>query len=166
MQTVRFFIPGDPPTATAQQKGVAIVRGRPRFYTKKSVAAARLYFAAHLRQHRPKPPFQGPVSLRVQFALPHPKAAARRSAVPPDAPHVERPDADNLAKLLVDAMTDAGFWLDDSQVFDLSVTKFRSSRTGVAVDVLAFDDADECRRSFFPEHPGEAGAGRGKDAEP
>ena len=42
-----------------------------------------------------------------------------------DAPrwHVKKPDADNLAKAVLDALTDMKLWLDDSQVVSLSVTK-------------------------------------------
>lgn len=51
-------------------------------------------------------------------------------------PHTERPDADNLVKSILDAMTRARVWVDDAQVFDLRVRKWRGAvpRWEVRVD--------------------------------
>ncbi len=48
---------------------------------------------------------------------------------------LHKPDVDNLAKLILDAMTKAGYWLDDNQVCDLRVTKYNSPIGGLAVTV-------------------------------
>jgi len=37
--------------------------------------------------------------------------------------HIQKPDADNLAKLVLDRLTKAGVWSDDSVVIMLTVTK-------------------------------------------
>lgn len=42
-------------------------------------------------------------------------------------PHTERPDADNLVKSILDAMTRACVWVDDAQVFSLRVDKWRGA---------------------------------------
>jgi crossover junction endodeoxyribonuclease RusA len=59
------------------------------------------------------------VSLSLEFVLPRPKSAPKRST----PPAVTRPDADKLARAAGDAIGSAGVWNDDSQVTDLHVTK-------------------------------------------
>lgn len=53
-------------------------------------------------------------------------------------PHTAKPDADNLAKAVLDAMTRAGAWKDDSQVSSLRVMKYYGTageRTGVMITI-------------------------------
>jgi Holliday junction resolvase RusA-like endonuclease len=37
--------------------------------------------------------------------------------------HAQKPDADNVGKAVLDALTDCGAWVDDSQVASLPVIK-------------------------------------------
>jgi Holliday junction resolvase RusA-like endonuclease len=57
--------------------------------------------------------------------------------------HVSKPDADNLAKLVLDCITRGGrIWRDDSQVARLRVDKFwaiTDARIGVYVSVERFE---------------------------
>jgi len=48
-------------------------------------------------------------------------------------PHASKPDADNLAKSTVDALTMVGAFVDDCQVFDLRVIKRYGNPAGVLV---------------------------------
>lgn len=48
-----------------------------------------------------------------------------------------RGDVDNLAKSVLDAMTAAGIWQDDSQVVELTCRKGYGSADGVSVRVVA-----------------------------
>jgi Holliday junction resolvase RusA-like endonuclease len=60
--------------------------------------------------------------------------------------HVSKPDADNLAKLVLDRITRGGrIWRDDSQVAKLSVHKFwaiTDARIGVYVSVQRFEGSE------------------------
>ena len=38
-------------------------------------------------------------------------------------PHTVKPDIDNLVKAVMDALTTAGWWIDDTQVWSLSTSK-------------------------------------------
>jgi len=59
-----------------------------------------------------------PVSVRLEFVLPRPKSAPKRST--PSA--TKRPDVDKLARAILDALT--GVWItDDSHVTDLYAHK-------------------------------------------
>lgn len=63
-------------------------------------------------------PWAGPCSARLVFALPRPQRP------PSPFPTGKRSgDLDKLARAVLDAATDAGLWLDDAQVVDLSATK-------------------------------------------
>lgn len=69
---------------------------------------------------------QGPVRLCVRFYMPRPKNHLNSvGLLKKNAPdhHTKKPDLDNLAKSVMDAMTAAGVWLDDSQVCSVYLEK-------------------------------------------
>lgn len=71
-----------------------------------------------------EPLLGGGLWLEVEFHLPRPAALRRKK----DPDHAlwnarKRPDLDNLAKAVMDAMTKAGVWDDDGQVCDLRLRK-------------------------------------------
>lgn len=73
-----------------------------------------------------------PVHVRAVFVFERPKSVKR------DAPSV-KPDVDKLARALLDAVTDAGVWKDDSQVTDLHVEKVYGAAPGVHVVISRAD---------------------------
>lgn len=62
----------------------------------------------------------GPLSVRLVFALPRPASAPKTRRVWPSG---KVGDVDKLARTVLDALSDAGVWLDDAQVVDLHVVK-------------------------------------------
>ena len=54
---MNFFLAIDPPTATAQEKQVRIIHGKPVFYDPAPVKSAKNLLIAQLLQHRPKFPY-------------------------------------------------------------------------------------------------------------
>lgn len=76
-----------------------------------------------------KPPLTGPVNLNVTFLLPRPKAHYRTGAkaheLKPSAPtwSPKKPDLDKLLRALLDALTTAQVWGDDSQVATVHARK-------------------------------------------
>lgn len=77
---------------------------------------------------RPDQPFAGPVSLALHFNFPRPKAhfKGKGHLLKDSAPCfcTSKPDADNLAKAVMDALTQlGGFWKDDAQVTRLLISK-------------------------------------------
>jgi len=101
---------------------------------------------AACRDFGPQETLQGPVWLSVSFFFPRPKShmGTGRNAgkLKPSAPalHVQRPDVDNLAKGVMDAMTQAGVWRDDDQIVRLIVAKAwrdPGEMPGVEIEVRA-----------------------------
>lgn len=114
---ISFKVPGEPETATAQQKGIKVKRSRtgkyyPKFYEKPEVREAkeRLYYRLH--DFVPTVPIDGPIELCVAWMFPRGSKPKRYINQPKDT----RPDCDNLSKALLDCMTDLGFWHDDGQI--------------------------------------------------
>jgi Holliday junction resolvase RusA-like endonuclease len=71
----------------------------------------------------------GPVMMELQFAMPRPKSHFNSKGVlRAESPSFfdGKPDADNLAKAVMDALTQLQVWKDDSQVAVLHVQKFYS----------------------------------------
>lgn len=106
---MNFFIAIHPPTATAQERKVKVINGKPIFYDPPAVKSAKELLSAYLAQHRPPQPLTGGLSLRVLWLFP-------RGAHPHGAWRTTKPDTDNLQKMLKDCMTRVGFWEDDAQV--------------------------------------------------
>jgi len=101
------------------------------------------------REHRAQPliidPF-GAFEVKLTFFFRRPKSHyGKRGHVKASAPvcHVSKPDADNLAKLVLDRITRGErIWRDDSQVAKLSVHKFwaiTDARIGVYLSVERFE---------------------------
>lgn len=134
---VRIRLDCTPPTSTAQHKGVFILGGRPRFYTKPEVRRAEDFLAALLAPHRPPEPFDCPIALRVTWLFPYRKSERRgvvKSGTP--IPHTSRPDLDNLEKSPLDVMTRLRFWTDDSLVAFKSTAKLWAANPGIYIDVI------------------------------
>jgi len=127
-------MPIHPPTVTAQEHKVRVVRGKPMFYDTPRLKEARSTFENLLRQQRPEAPLEGPVALTVDWHFPtksHKEGTYR----------VTRPDTDNLQKLLKDCMTRVGFWNDDAQVCREEVTKrWSRQKPGIHIKVVSIHD--------------------------
>ena len=114
------------PSATAQQKGVRIVHGKPMFYEKAEVKTARQMFTLELKPHAPKTPSDKPIKLYVWFAFDVKDKKLWGQYKP------TRPDTDNSLKLLKDCMTGL-FFKDDSQVVEETVIKTYAEKATIMI---------------------------------
>lgn len=128
---IEFFLAMDPPTVTAQQHQVIVRNGKPAFYDPDRLKDARRKLTNALHPRRPKTPFRGPLRLIVKWCF---RANAQH---PADTWRVERPDTDNLNKLLKDVMTDCGYWADDAQVCSEIIEKFWAATPGIWIHIEA-----------------------------
>lgn len=116
-----FIVYGDPKPQgskrgfVTQQGRVAMVEqaGRPLKVWRDTVT--RTAVSERIRQHW-TPYTEGPLRVDVVFTMKEP--ARPKYHLP-----AVRPDADKLARAVLDALTDAHVWGDDSQVVDLRVKK-------------------------------------------
>ena len=125
MIALEFFAAGVP---KPQPRVKAFVRGRhASVYTPDTADAwkAEVRRAALAKCTTPEP-LRGPLSVHLTFLMPRPKSRKV------DVWHTSRPDADNLAKAVLDALGDACIWCDDAQVACLSAKKFYAAGTNDA----------------------------------
>lgn len=125
---IEFFMAMDPPTCTYQEKGVAVINGKPVFYDPPEVKAARLKLRDHLAKHMPVEQYKCGIRLVVKWCFPkgrHGNGEYR----------ITKPDTDNLQKLLKDCMTAAGFWKDDALVASEIVEKFWADIPGIYIRI-------------------------------
>lgn len=134
---IAFKIPGDPPTATAQQKGQNRKTGK--YYKTPELRDAEQKYMAYAAQARPAEPIAGPVRLTVVFSFDH--HGRHRDG----EPKTTKPDTDNLVKLLKDVLTKVGYWKDDAQVYDEHVIKVWEERPGILVLIQAEVDNEQAR---------------------
>ena len=107
------------PHATAQQRRFTAGGNHPTSGMKKAAATWQALF----EHFAPDMPFARGVPLKVEIVL----CFNGKKLL---APMVTRPDIDNLAKMILDAMTRARFWEDDNQVATLHITKCIYSSQG------------------------------------
>ncbi len=119
--TAEMFLPGRPPTATAQTAAWSVRHGRPVSYQPETLKLARATLMEWLAPHRLSEPIEGPVRVTVKWLYP---GGSRKLAHDDWAWKTTRPDLDNLQKLLQDCMTQSGFWGDDNQVTSMISEKF------------------------------------------
>jgi len=147
MKRLSFEILGNPVPQPRPRATVMKVAGRPtaRVYQDKRHPVnlwkllVRDAFAANARGVR----FRCPVSIRLDFRMSRPKTMVWKSKPMPRAWDTRKGgkyggDVDNLAKSVLDALTDCGCWDDDAQVVGLIVTKViaaGSEEPGVSVSI-------------------------------
>lgn len=135
MQTISFFIAGQ-----------AVPKGRPRFfnrgkffgtYTPGKTRMWEQFVQFQAVKHKPKDLPECPIEMQLIFTLPRPKSLPKKVTH-----HTKKPDADNLAKCIKDAL-EGIFFKNDSQVFSLCVNKryaARNEEMGVGITLNYFGD--------------------------
>lgn len=120
------------PAGTSQMKRVNHKSGH--FFEGKVLREARAIYTENLMRYAPEQPLEGPLYVRLDFHY------AIKDKKKRGQPKTSRPDCDNLAKLILDVMTDLGYWHDDSQIAKLSISKQFSK----AEHAFVFIEASDC----------------------
>ncbi len=127
---MKIFLLLDPPTITAQENKVAIIKNKPIFYKPEKLRQARNELIKHLLPFKPDKPMEGPIRLEVIWRFPKGKTHRHFEW------KVTKPDTDNLEKMLKDCMTEVGFWIDDAQVVVEHVEKLWSDEPcGISIEI-------------------------------
>ena len=131
MKTQEIFFPFDP-----------VAKGRPKFtrtghaYTPKKTSdyekAIRDYY-----QEEGGELFVGPIEVKLVFQMPVPKGYPKRvkSQIEDGTiKHIKRPDLDNMAKAILDALNEVAF-TDDSHITKLTLVKRYSFFPGTTMTI-------------------------------
>lgn len=160
MTTLTFSLSGEPrgkgrPRATVRGAHASVYTdAKTRKYEASVTKAARNVMAG-------RPPLEGPLSVSLRFRMPIPKSAPKRDRIAMAAgeiAHTSRPDADNLAKAILDGIAEDAaakrkgderenarvMFRNDSQIVRLFVTKIYAEQPGVDVRVEAFQPQEHC----------------------
>lgn len=151
-----FFIPCNPPKATAQQKGIMVVGGKPRHFKKKHVREAENDLLSLLSPYRPNEPVEGPVLLTVLWIYPWRSGEKKKNRALGFLPSDKRPDTDNILKMLKDCLGRLLFWHDDSQVAFEQMLKGWGDRPGFGIVVSPLPDGvgiSDFGRNGISGHP-------------
>ncbi len=131
---IRFYANGCPkgqPRPRAFSRG-----GMARVYDPGTAEGWKSQIANAAKDHLPSTPLQGPLFVGLEFYFPRPKHHYRtgrmRACLRNSAPgyHISKPDADNIIKAVMDALTTLRFWQDDSQVCDVRARKLYDDGRG------------------------------------
>jgi len=104
-------------------------------YTPKNTVQAQKEFNLLSSKHVPQQPLECPVALNITFRFPIPDS--HKLTIPGDRYCPKgRHDIDNLVKMVMDAMTKAGWWSDDGQVALLRTEKLYDHIPSIEVRVV------------------------------
>lgn len=118
--TIRVF--GEP-KGQPRPRAFAI-GGKARMYDPGTAEGWKARVAAAVAEARGSvPPIEGPVGISVVFLMPRPKYLLKRTSPTGRVAHTGKPDADNMLKAVMDALTQIGVWRDDAQITDSTIVK-------------------------------------------
>lgn len=84
--------------------------------------------AWHARQVAPSAPYDGALSLTVQFYFPMPRSRPARIRAVGLWPRTVKPDVDKLVRAVCDALVDGGLIRDDARIYHLDTDKWETTR--------------------------------------
>lgn len=124
-ESIVFVVPGRPqPWKRARRRGS-------RYFTDPKDEAAREAIRLAASSAYRGPPLTGPLRLRCGFVF---KRQRKR-----DVWHAKRPDLDNCAKAIGDALNGV-LWSDDAQIVELVATKTAGDDEGTTVRVERIEE--------------------------
>lgn len=148
---VWLWVPDEPPATTHHSKIIVTVPTKPRMgkdgtikttrqmlADDKRLRAARDFYAAMLPYNRKGTAIKPPLRLEIVFRF---RGEQR-------AWWAEKPDCDNAAKTLTDALVERGWIERDEQIVDLAVSKVQSTTPGVLI-LLETIDRDPATSLYY-----------------
>ena len=138
---IRIVVPGAPKGWS--RPADSPFGGRHRFTPKKQRVEQTLIGLLAARAMAGRTMLTGAIDLRVGafFEVPKSWAKAKRAAALQGQPHKSKPDADNICKLLKDALNNV-VWVDDCQVSDLAIRKRYSDTARLVIEIRAIQEED------------------------
>ncbi|TRY25943.1 RusA family crossover junction endodeoxyribonuclease [Brevibacillus sp. LEMMJ03] len=135
-QSISFTVYGEPVAQGRPRASTA--GGFVRLYDPQKSRDYKDYVRLVASEHAPSKLIEGPLQLKVNVYRPIPKSFSKKKAAQAEAGELRptsKPDADNYLKGIKDALKNV-VWKDDSQVVEVSVSKWYSDRPRVEVQIL------------------------------
>lgn len=130
---ITFFVPGDVVPWARAGGGKTVVRFTPAKQAN-YMGALKLYCQNAMRGAKP---LEGPIALDIVATWPWPKSMSARKRQAAGAEwRTSRPDADNIAKIVGDALNRVA-WMDDAQIVSSSIEKRHGDTPGLFVKIGA-----------------------------
>lgn len=125
------------PSGTAQMKRMNRKTGV--FFESEAVKASRMEYTLKLKKNAPTMPMTKAVCVNVWFRY------GTKDKKKQGSYKTTKPDCDNVVKLLLDCMTDCGYWKDDAQIVSLGIVKSwaRSEQSSIAIDIQERRETNE-----------------------
>lgn len=141
MTRVRFQVEGRPvPWKRQRTNGKVRFPAKGQAEAKQAIQWAFKAAAKGKTFCHPKPA----VAMNILAVFPLPQRLAKSDGRRMGSPHVSTPDADNIAKLVKDALNGIAY-ADDAQVYSLTVTKIYSDHARTSVTLEYFGSENETR---------------------
>lgn len=131
-------LPKERPRAT-------VMGGHARIYTPRKTAEYEKKIGDAWKSMHDGGPETGPVSVRMAFVMPIPKSATKKAKQDMENRRIRpvvKPDADNLAKAVLDGLNGIAY-RDDNQIVDLSVSKYYGTVPKVMIRVKSWEPKEE-----------------------
>jgi Holliday junction resolvase RusA-like endonuclease len=129
--------------------GQPVAKGRPRFdrrghaYTPEKTVRWEQIAAMQIRAAIGSPMYDQPLKLQVTACFQRPQRLLTRKASPNRIPHVAKPDADNIGKIVADALTLAGVVRDDAVISQMIITKYYAAKGAPAQVAILLDSWED-----------------------
>jgi Holliday junction resolvase RusA-like endonuclease len=131
---ITFYVPGHP-TGKARAKAAIGPGGHATVYPDQRTVNDEWNFLGLARPFLPARPLTGAIELTIMAHVLVPKSAStrkRQRMLEGKIIPTKKPDADNLSKLVMDAMN-GRFYLDDVQIADLVVRRRYAEAPGMTI---------------------------------
>jgi len=132
-----LVIPHEPPTST-HQAALRVLKSKTgkmfvgKMKNSKIVGWMRT-FEPWVAEARPAKPMEGAVQVHIKLLYSPPKYLLRKIHKCKTIVKTTKPDCDNAVKVILDLFTKNGYWLDDSQVWSITIEKYWSIEPSVQV---------------------------------
>jgi len=132
-----LVIPHEPPTST-HQAALRVLKSRTgkMFVGKMKNSKIKGWmrtFEPWVAESKPQNPMEGPVEVHIKLLYSPPKYLLKKIHRLKTLPKTTKPDCDNAVKVILDLFTTHGYWLDDSQVWSITIEKYWSIEPSVQV---------------------------------
>ena len=134
-----IIIPGKP----LGKQRPRVLKSGITYTPKKTVNYETFVKMMYLEKYAGEKPFEGPVSMLISAFYQIPKSASKRrreAMAKHDIPPTTRPDIDNIAKIIMDALAGIAYE-DDKQITSCSINKLYSDEPKVIVNVIGEVDS-------------------------